>query len=208
VGDGGLARPPRALGGGADAGSHSATVVFSGHFAVALGARRFAKAAPTGLLISAAFAADVWEGVVAIFQVSDPTRVHSHSLLATVVFGIVLSLYCRLKYASWRDTGVIIAVAVSHSATDFLTATKAYLHPLPPFGLDLYRFPVATGTLEAVFAVAGWMLWRSSLAAESRRSAAVWGMLWLLIAAQGALFAYIAVFGPAVDSGALSKFVR
>lgn len=182
--------------------------MFIGHFAVALGARSVARGVPLGYLIAASFAGDVWEGVVAAFGVDDATRLYSHSLIATSALGAILALISNRKARNWLDSVLIIGVTVSHSGLDFLTATKAYLPPLAPFGLDLYQSPAATAALEAAFAVAGWILWRRSLARGRQRSPAALGVLVLLLGAQAALVAHLAILGPAVDVGALSKFVR
>ena len=163
---------------------------------------------PLGLLIGAAFGADILEGCVAAFRVNDPTRTWSHSLPATAAIGMLLAVSWRLAGGTWRDAGIVLLVAMSHTALDFFTAVKTMWPGTRPMGLNLYSRRYVEPAMEAVLCVVGWAIWRAALAKERRASMAAWSMLIVLLAVQGA--ALVAVIAGIVhaDWDSLSKFVR
>lgn len=182
--------------------------MFTGHFAAALSGAGTSRRLPLGLLIGAAFGADILEGILAAFRVNDPTRVLSHSIPATAAIGLVLAVGWRLAGGTWREAFIVLVVAISHSALDYFTAVKTMWPGSRPVGLNLYSRRYLEPAIEAVLCVAGWAVWRASLTHAQRRSAAAWSMLIVLLAAQGAaLVAVIAGIAHA-DWDSLSKFVR
>lgn len=182
--------------------------MFTGHFAAALAGAGASRRLPLSLLIVAAFAADLSEGVVAAFNVNDPTRVWSHSLPATTAVGVLLALAWKAAGGSWRDSGLLLVVAMSHTALDFVTAVKTVWPGTRPMGFHLYRHRYADWAVEAACCVAGWLVWRASLNAERRRSALVWSMLIVLLLVQSVLLLQGYGFALTLDPDALSKFVR
>jgi hypothetical protein len=182
--------------------------VFTGHFAAALTGAGASRRLPLGLLIGAAFGADILEGCVAAFRVNDPTRLWSHSLPATAAIGVLLAAGWRLAGGSWRDAGIVVAVAMSHTALDFVTAVKTIWPGARPAGLNLYGHRYVEPAIEGALCAVGWAIWRASLATERRASTAAWSMLVALLAVQGA--ALVAVIAGVVhqDWDSLSKFVR
>ena len=182
--------------------------MFTGHFAAALAAAGRSRGLPLGLLIVAAFAGDLTEGVVAAFNVPDPTRIWSHSVPATGAAGMLLALIWRLRGGTWTEGFLVLLVALSHSALDFLTGYKTMWPGVPPMGLNLYRHPLSEYLLEIAAAVGGWVVWRSAVPVDRRASVHVWLMLALLIGVQTALLAGILLFGPGDNVEGMSKFVR
>jgi hypothetical protein len=182
--------------------------VFTGHFAVALAGAAIARRVPMGLLIGAAFAADLVEGGVAAAYVVDPTRAWSHSIPATALAGGLLALAWRIAGGSWREGAVVFLASLSHTLLDFITSLKTIWPGLPPAGLRLYGRPYPEAALEVFVSIIAWAAWRCSLPAARQSSTPVWIMLAVLVIAQAALLAHVTIFGPGAESGALSKFVR
>lgn len=182
--------------------------MFTGHFAAALAGAGSGRRLPLGLLIGAAFGADILEACVAVFQVNDYTRVWSHSLPATTAVGALLALGWRMAGGTWRDAGIVLVVAVSHTALDFFTAVKTLWPGVRPMGLDVYNRPYVDAAVEGVLVVVGWAMWRASLAGERRASVAAWSMLIVLLAVQGAALVAVVAGVTRADWDSLSKFVR
>lgn len=181
--------------------------MYTGHFAVALGASGAARRIPLALLVAAAFGSDLVEGALAAFNVNDPSRVWSHSLPAAAALGAVLALGWRAFGGTWREAGVVLLVAMTHTGLDLVTARKAWWPGEPRVGLMLYARPLLDAAVEGTMVVLAWLAWRGSVDPSRRGSRAVWGMLATLLAAQVAAMLYFK-FGPGADLSALSKFVR
>jgi hypothetical protein len=182
--------------------------VFTGHFAVALAGAGASRSLPLWLLIAASFGGDLTEAGVAFVRVNDPTRVWSHSIPATIAVGFVLAVAWKIRGGAWRDAFILLGVAASHSALDFITATKEFVPGSPPFGLNLYTHPVADGILEATFGLVGWMIWRSALTPRSRASAPAFGMLAAILVAQLVATVSLTFWGSSLATEGLSKFIR
>lgn len=163
---------------------------------------------PLWLFIVAAFACDLSEGVIAAFGVNDPLRVWSHSVPAAAVAGTVLALAWRACGGSWRGAGAVWLVSMSHVPLDVVTATKTFLPGLAPFGLNLYQRPFADAAVEGALCVAGWMVWRRSLATERQSGSSARAMLTVLLIAQSLAFVSLLLGGGSTDPDALSKFIR
>lgn len=182
--------------------------MFTGHFAIALGAAGRNARLPLGLLIGAAFAGDVTEAFVAAFNEPDPTRAWSHSLPATAIAGTALALVWRARGGAVGETITILSVALSHTFLDFLTGYKTLIPGLPPFGLQLYTLPLVDYALEVAAVLAGWRIWRSSLPPGARSNESAWSMLAMLLVAQTAVSAGAILLGPDLSPDGMSKFVR
>ena len=181
--------------------------MYTGHFAVALGAGGLARRVPIALLIVAAFASDIVEGTIALFNVRDTARVWSHSLPAATAAGIVLALVWKLFGGTLRECATVCVVAMSHTLLDFVTATKTVWPGVEPMGLNLYATPHIDGIVEAVCCVAGWYIWRRSVSHRRWTSPPVLGTLLVLLLAQLAATTRL-IYGGPIDLEALSKFVR
>jgi hypothetical protein len=182
--------------------------MYAGHFGVALGAAGRARNTPLSLLIIAAFASDLVEGVVAALGVNDPTRVWSHSAPAAIAAGVTLAFGWRLAGGRWRDAGIIVLTAASHTLLDFTTAVKTIWPGVRPMGWHLYAHPYADLLVELAVCAAGWAVWRASLPPDRRQAGPAWAVLGTLLAVQAVAFVHLAVFGAIGDPDALSKFVR
>jgi hypothetical protein len=181
--------------------------MYTGHFAVALGAAGRARTVPLWLLIVAAFASDLVEGVVAACNVSDPTRVWSHSVPAAVGAGVALAAMWKASGGSWRSAAIIMLTSASHTLLDFTTAVKTVWPGTQPMGMHLYQHAYLDFLVEGAVCVVGWAVWRASLP-EPRVRRLAWVALATLLVAQAIASAHILIFGTIGDPDALSKFVR
>jgi hypothetical protein len=182
--------------------------MFTGHFAVALAGAGRGRALPLSLLVAASFCGDLTEAFVAALDVADPTRVWSHSLPATAAAGLVLGLAWRAVGGTWSEGAIVLLVAVSHTALDFLTGNKTIWPGVPPAGLNLYQRPIPEYLLELTAIGVGWWTWRSAIPEAKRASAPVWLMVAILVALQTIVFAGMLYFGPDLTTDNMSKFVR
>ena len=181
--------------------------MYTGHFAVALAGAGTARRVPLPLFIAAAFSSDLVEGAVAALNVSDPTRVWSHSIPACAVAGAVLALAWAAAGGTWGECALLVCAALSHAALDAFTAVKSVWPGLRPVGLNLYTHPYVDAAIEVAFCIVGWLVWRAALERDSRRAPPVWAMLAVLLAAQVLALAHL-LHGSLSDPAALSKFVR
>jgi hypothetical protein len=113
---------------------------------------------------------------------------YTHSLVGAVLLGVVFGWVCSVPWG--RRSGVVLGLVVfSHWVLD-LSVHRADLPLLPgnaggfaPIGLGLWRWPVASASVELVLViVGGWLYWqaarRVSLAAHrGERLAALTGAL-------------------------------
>ena len=182
--------------------------MYTGHFAAALTAAGRARTVPLWLLIVAAFGSDLVEGLVAALNVSDPTRVWSHSVPAAVGAGIALAAMWKATGGSWRGAAIIVLTAASHTLLDFTTAVKTVWPGARPVGMHLYSHAYLDFLVEGTVCVVGWMVWRASLPVEARGRRIAWIALGTLLVAQAVASAHILIFGTIGDPDALSKFVR
>jgi hypothetical protein len=181
--------------------------MYTGHFGVALASAGLARRVPLALLILATFACDIIEGFVALNNINDRTRVMSHSLPVAFGAGVVLASLWMLRGGRWLDGLVIVVVASSHTALDFVTGVKEWWPGEPLAGWNLYQRPWLDGALEAGVCLVGWGLWMTALPPAKRRTLLAWAPLVLLLVAQFAAVAYHEWFEVASESG-LSKFIR
>lgn len=181
--------------------------MYAGHFGAALAGAGAARRTSLWLLIVAAFSADIVEGLLAAFNVNDPTRVWSHSLPATAIAGLVLAIVVRAMGGSWRASGVVLLVSISHSALDYVTAAKTYWPGVAPTGLRWYLHPRRDLVAEAAVGIAGWLVWRAALPRERRWAGATWVALAVLMATVAAGGLHLYRQDPR-DLEGLSKFVR
>lgn len=181
--------------------------MYSGHFAIALAGAGAARRLPLALLITAAFASDIIEGVVAAFNVVDPTRVYSHTLPVSVGAGALLGLAWLLWGGRAFEAFVLVVVSATHTGLDLITSKKSWWPGEPIAGLILYEHPWLDGVLEASMCALGWAWYLSALPPARRKGWLALAPLLLLFVAQLAAAVHLVWFEPARDQ-ALSKFVR
>jgi len=175
--------------------------MFIGHFAIALGAKKYAPHVSLGLLFLACQLADlIWPGLVllgietfeiepgntALTPLSFTHYPYSHSLLALSMWSIVLAgFYSLLRSGGKRAAMVIALVAVSHWFLDFLTHRPDMpitFNEETLVGLGLWNFPVTAVSLELLlFALGVWIYVRQTRALNNIGVYGIWGIVLFLV---------------------------
>lgn len=170
--------------------------MFIGHAAVAFASKKVAPRASLGYLMAAPFLLDlIWPillltgterarvdpGNTAFTPLAFDSYPWSHSLLMSVVWGILFGAFYRLRTRDNRGAVVIAAAVVSHWILDFITHRPDL--PLIPgsdarFGLGLWNSPASTIAVEGlIFAVSVWVYARFTRALDKRGR---WGLAGLV----------------------------
>jgi hypothetical protein len=185
--------------------------MFIGHFAVALGAKRFAPSVSLGMLIAAAQLADLlWptfvllgiekveiqRGATVVTPLNFVAYPYSHSLMALIGWAVLMaSLYFTLRGRNAVGGGVIGFLVLSHWFLDM-----AVHRPDMPLtigggtkvGLGLWNSLPATLLVELTLFVAGVALYvRSTAPVDGKGRAGIWSLVGVLCVI------YVAnLFGP------------
>lgn len=185
--------------------------MFVGHFAIALGAKKYAPKISLGMLLLACQLADLmWPNLVLLgieaFEIDPGNTVltplqfthypYSHSLLTLLVWGLLLAgIYSLIRGGGKRSVIVITLVVISHWLLDFLTHRPDM--PVTPnetnlVGLGLWNYPFLAVPVELLlFAVGIWIYIRHTRALDRIGTYGFWGLVIFLIAI------YMAnLFGP------------
>jgi hypothetical protein len=159
--------------------------MYTGHIGVALGAKGLRQSIPLWFLIFASQLPDWADAGLCLAEVRTPfPGMYSHSLPAVATMALAAAvIYCVIQ----RDAAgmmVVAAVVISHVLADYLTGIKPTWAGGPVIGLQLYRRPVIDFFIESLVVLAGWSIYRSSLALEKRSKEPVFTLLFVLIAIQ------------------------
>jgi len=189
--------------------------VFIGHYALGLGSKRLAPGVSLGALFLACQWADLlWPtlvlagvesftirpGITKVTPLDFESYPYSHSLLALLLWGILLGLiYRALTAGPWRSAFVIGALVVSHWVLDVIVHRPDM--PLAPgadlrLGLGLWNSRLATLLVEfTLYAVGIWLYLKATVARDRVGSIGLWALLVFL-----ALVEIANVFGPTPPS--------
>lgn len=179
--------------------------MFVGHYAVALGAKRFAPSISLGALFVACQLADlIWPNLVllGIEKVEiDPGNTvltplnfvsypYSHSLVAVTVWGVLFAaLYWLASRGTARAAAVIAALVLSHWVLDALTHRPDLpltLGGSTRVGLGLWNVPVlGIGVEVALFAVGVWLYAKHTRPTDRRGSIGFWVLVGFLLLVYG-----------------------
>ena len=189
--------------------------MFLGHFALGLGAKRWVPTVSLGALFLACQWADLlWPtlvmsgvesfairpGITAVTPLDFEHYPYSHSLLALLVWGLLLGLlYRALTRAPRRSAAVLAALVVSHWVLDVIVHRPDLpLMPAigPRIGLGLWNSLPATLALEFALFAAGLVLYLKSTVARDRIGSL--GLAALLVFLAGVELANL--FAPAPPS--------
>lgn len=162
--------------------------MFIGHFALALGAKKYAPQVSLGVLFLACQLADlIWPnlvlmgiealeiepGITAMTPLNFLHYPYSHSLLALLLWGVVFAgLYTLLTSAGTRAAIVIGLLVLSHWVLDVLTHRPDM--PISPgdssrVGLGLWNYPAFAVGLELLLFATGIWLYTSHTRALNRK---------------------------------------
>ena len=160
--------------------------MFVGHLAVALGARRAAPNANLGWLMAGVSALDlIWPifmitgvehatitpGATAFTPIVFDSYPWSHSLVMSVVWGVVLAAIAKAAGVK-VSPGLLVALVISHWVLDFVThAPDLPLWPgnSPRYGLTLWNSIPATIAIEGAMWIAGIATYMRSVGQSGRR---------------------------------------
>ena len=167
--------------------------MYAGHIGAGLGAYSFRKAIPLWLILVAAQFPDWLDAGMCIANMDrGPYGLYTHGFIAV---GIAAAAFGLIAYAITRDFTaalVVVLVVASHWALDYLTGLKPTWPGGPVVGLELYSRPVVDVIMESATILAGWLVYRRTLARDMRNHGWTYAMLFTLCALQvlaGAAFA-------------------
>ncbi len=179
--------------------------MFIGHYAVALAAKKATPRTSLGVLFIAAQLLDlIWPVLVVLgveqvrlaaggnpfLNLDFVSYPYSHSLLGSVLWGILFGGGIFMFRRSVREAVVIALCVVSHWVLDLFT----HIPDLPltfsgstKTGLGLWNFPAATMVIESLlFAVGIAVYLRVTRARDRIGTVAFWGLILFLVLTYGA----------------------
>lgn len=176
--------------------------MFIGHFALALGAKKYAPQVSLGILFLACQLADlIWPNLVllgiekleiepGITMMTPLNFLHypySHSLLALLLWTVIfVGIYSFLKSVGSRAAIIIGLLVISHWILDVLTHRPDMPLTLggpSRIGFGLWNYPVLAVTVELLlFALGVWLYANSTRAFNRKGSVGFWVLVIFLLA--------------------------
>jgi membrane-bound metal-dependent hydrolase YbcI (DUF457 family) len=175
--------------------------MFIGHFALALGAKKFAPQVSLGVLFLACQLADIiWPNLVlldiesveiepGITQMTPLNFVHypySHSLVMLALWSVIFAvLYSMIRHSGRKATIVIAVLGLSHWILDALTHRPDM--PIKAgdtsfIGFGLWNFPVVAVPLELLlFGVGVWLYTRQTKSLNRQGTIGFWALILFLL---------------------------
>ena len=159
--------------------------MYAGHMGFALAACGIRRSIPLWLLVIASQLPDWADAGFCLANIRPlPLGILSHSLPAIGVLAVIAALACLAVDRDVNAMLLVAAVVLSHAAGDYLTGIKPTWSGGPMIGLELYKRPLIDFAVESAVIIAGWMVYRRSLPAESRSSRPAFTLLAALIVMQ------------------------
>lgn len=180
--------------------------MFIGHYAIALGAKKYAPGISLGILFLACQLADlIWPNLVLLgiesvriepgITVMTPLNFlhypYSHSLVALVLWSAIFAaIYVALTRAGTRAAIVISAVVLSHWLLDVVTHRPDMpitFSDSTHIGAGLWNLPILGVTVEVLlFALGVWLYVRITKARDRQGSIGFWTLVAFLSAVYAA----------------------
>jgi membrane-bound metal-dependent hydrolase YbcI (DUF457 family) len=175
--------------------------MFIGHYAVALGAKKFAPQVSLGVLFLACQLADlIWPslvqlgvetftiepGITAVTPLNFSHYPYSHSLITLALWGAMFAgLYTLLQRAGTKAAIVIALLVVSHWVLDVLTHRADMPLTLDEsilIGVGLWNFPILAAVSELLLFAAGvWIYTRHTVAVNRKGNFGFWALIIFLL---------------------------
>jgi membrane-bound metal-dependent hydrolase YbcI (DUF457 family) len=185
--------------------------VFIGHFAIALGAKKYAPQISLGILFLACQLADIiWPNLVLlgieIFEVEPGNTAvtplnfiyypYSHSLVALLIWSVLFAaIYTLLRHSGFRAAIIIAVVVFSHWILDVITHAPDMpitLTGSDRIGLELWNHPYIAVPFELLLFAIGFGLYAHNTHALNKRgSLGMWGLAIFLV-----VIYFANIFGP------------
>ena len=159
--------------------------MYTGHVAIALGARAARDDLPLWVLVAAAQGCD-WVEVV-----FDAVGARSNSGVWSHAYPFVLLAACAaaLLVGAWKRSVsaglIVLAVYLSHPFADLVTGYKPLWLGGPPVGLHFIDRPLADFVVQGSACVIGWAVYTRTLRGSPARRALLIAPLAALLALQG-----------------------
>ncbi len=156
--------------------------MYAGHVGIALAAKGFKRTVPLWLLIVASQLPDWADAALCLAGVRTPIPgMYTHSLPAIAILAIVAAGVAALVSQDRRAIALVAALVASHAVADYITGDKPTWPGGPMIGLRLYHYPLLDFLLEAGVILAGWLIYRRSLAPERRSARPAFALLGALL---------------------------
>jgi len=145
--------------------------MYAGHLGIALGAKGLRASIPLWVLVVAAQLPDWADAGFCIAGVrSAVPGMYTHSFAAVAVLsGLAAAMY----FGTSRDrigAATVGAVVLTHVLGDYITGIKPTWAGGPLIGLGIYDNPPVDFVVEAIVILAGWFIYRKSIAEPRRNS--------------------------------------
>jgi hypothetical protein len=135
--------------------------MYMGHFAIALGSRRWLHALPLGWLLFASVEPDLHDAVASVVPVLG-IGAATHTVPGVAVEAMAVALLTALLFRRGRLALGAGLLVLSHVGVDYLTSWLPLWAGGPRGGLRLYAMPWADFLLEAAVIVSGLALYARS----------------------------------------------
>lgn len=157
--------------------------MYMGHYAIALGARRWMRPLPLAWLLFASIEPDLHDVVGSVFpalSIGPDTHTIPGVMAAAAVMALLGAVGFRRATLA-LGTGLLV---VSHVAADYLTSRLPLWRHGPVTGLHLYATPWADFTLETATVALGLALYATSPDLRPRARGGLLAMGLLMLAMQ------------------------
>jgi hypothetical protein len=159
--------------------------MYVGHMGFALGAHGIRRTVPLSLLVIASQLPD-WTDAgfcLAGVRTSVPGML-SHSIPSIAILALIAAVTYAIIERDPAGILLVMAVVASHAAADYVTGIKPTWAGGPMIGLQLYKRPVIDFIVESIVIVAGWLVYRRSLAPDRRSTEPMFTLLGALLVIQ------------------------
>lgn len=178
--------------------------MYTGHVAIALGARGVRRDLPLWVAVVASQAPDWIAVILSGLGARASAELWSHAVPFVLLGAGAAAVIVRLLTRSSGAALATLAVYLSHPLADLVTGHKPLWSGGPPVGLWLIDRAVPDFLVQSSLCVLGWVLYRRSLPPHVRRRLTAAVPLVALLALQGVSDLVVFVRKPSertVDSG-------
>lgn len=138
--------------------------MIAGHLAVAAvvacaGARSLDDTR-LAVLVAAAFAPDLLDGLFVVAGICNPYGLYSHTLPVVVILAAVVGGAVLLTSSVRTDAAIVAVAVLAHAPADFFTGRKLFWPGAELVGWQLYDRPWLDFAVEAPLVIVAWWLLR------------------------------------------------
>ena len=159
--------------------------MYTGHVAIALGARGLRRDLPLWVLVLATQACDWVEVIVRSVPPGLPADVYSHGYPFVVIAAVAVAVAVWIWKHSVPDALTVLTVYLSHPLADYVAGFKPLWLDGEPVGLRITARPGMDFLVQGLLCLAGFVLYRRSLPAPRRHRISALLPLIVLLTLQG-----------------------